>query len=88
MNYYEHNYQDISISEEDGSLIIINLRNGTISKLNSTGKIIWTNISNKSIDEIVDVISEKYEVEREEIKKDVQEYFDKLLHNQLIIKKQ
>jgi len=88
MNCYEHNHEDISITEESENLIVFNLRNGTISQLNSMGQIIWTNIPNKSVEEIVDLIVEKYDAERKEVQDDVQEYIDKLLENRLIFKKQ
>lgn len=88
MNCYEHNVEDISISEESENLIVFNLRIGTISQLNSMGKIIWANIPYKSVDEIVDLIVEKYDSERKEVQEDVQGYIDKLLDNKLIIRKQ
>ncbi len=84
MSGYEHNDRDISVAEEDGDLIIINLRNGTISRLNSTGRLIWTNLA-RSMDEIVEIIHSTYDGDREEIARDVQEYLDKLLQDQLIV---
>ncbi len=87
MNQYEHKHQDITVTEEEENLIVFNLRNGTVSRLNSIGKMIWTNIPDKNIDEIIDLIVEKYDAEREQVNKDVKKFVDGLINADLIVAK-
>ena len=88
MTHYDYNHEDISLSEDNENLIVFNLRHGTVSRLNSVGTLIWTSIPNRSVEEIVDVIVNRYNAERAAVHNDVQGYIDKLLENKLIIKTQ
>ena len=55
-------------------------------RLNKVGKVIWENLDGKTtIDEIVSVISRKFEIEKENVQKDVIEFIDELSTRGMIV---
>ena len=45
---------------------------------------IWTNIEEKSIDEIIDIILEQYDVEKEIVHRDVEKIVKEFLEKEII----
>lgn len=59
---------------------------GFCYELNETGTFIWDNISDRSVNEIIEMLSKEYEVSPEIIKDDVVSFVDFLIENNAVIK--
>lgn len=88
MNDYEHNHRDITVTEEENGLVIFNLQNGTVSRLNAIGKLIWDGIPKESIEEIVNSLADGYDVQHAQADHDVREFIAALLRDGLIVARQ
>lgn len=68
--------------------VIININSNTddIIKINNTSKDICDCVNkNMTIDEIVDFLSNKYDVETSTLKKDVEEFIKEMIHKGIFI---
>ncbi len=66
------------------SVILYSIDNEKFIELNETSSLIWTNIEEKSIDEIIDIILEQYDVEKEIVHRDVEKIVKEFLEKEII----
>ncbi|MBM7616200.1 PqqD family protein [Alkaliphilus hydrothermalis] len=59
---------------------------GFCYELNDTGTFIWENISDQSVNEIIEMLAKEYEVNPEDIKDDVINFINFLIEKKAIIK--
>lgn len=70
----------------DNVLFLINFDSEDRFQMNKIGAFIWHNIEEKSIDDIIAELVANYDQNKESIQKDVMNYIDLLIQNDLIIK--
>ena len=66
------------------SVILYSIDNEKFIELNETSSVICTNIEEKSIDEIIDIILEQYDVEKEIVHRDVEKIVKEFLEKEII----
>lgn len=78
---------DVVAREVAGEAVLLNLASGTYFGLNDTGSMIWQMIdeSSASLEEICDAIEEEYDVEREDIERDVLALVEELVEHGLLM---
>ncbi len=83
---YKPNDAEVASKVMDGEAILINLSNGTYYSMDKTASVIWSLISLQyNIDEIVNKVCEIYNVKPEDIKDDIEDLFNDLINEKIII---
>ena len=81
----EHNESEIAAKLIDGEAILINLSNGTYYSTDKVGGFIWELIKrNYSLSEMVETITEHYDVSAEQAKTDVETLAMELLEEEIV----
>lgn len=81
----EHKESEIAAKVIDGEAILINLSNGTYYSMDKVGGFIWELIKrNYSLSEIVETITEHYDVSAETAKTDVETLAMELLEEEIV----
>jgi hypothetical protein len=69
----------------DGEVVIMSITKNNFYGIDKIGSHIWELLENsRSVDEIITVMMQDYEVERETCEKDVIDFLDEALKNELI----
>lgn len=76
--------KDIVEKVIDGSLYILDMDSESSYKLDDTSLIIWNNIEKDSIENISKIISDKYSVNLNQVKSDVNEFVESLVNSNLL----
>ncbi len=73
------------VSDMDGEKVMLSVRNGKYYNLGEVGGLIWELLNEpKSIEELVDRLTEEYDVSREECEIQVRSFLDLLRKEELI----
>jgi hypothetical protein len=81
----EHNESEIAAKLIDGEAILINLSNGTYYSMDKVGGFIWELIKrNYSLSEMVETITQYYDVSAEQAKTDVETLAADLLEEKIV----
>lgn len=73
------------VSDMDGEKVMLSVHNGKYYNLGEVGGLIWELLDEpKSIQELVDRLTEEYDVSREECESQVQSFLDLLTKEELI----
>jgi hypothetical protein len=81
----EHNESEIAAKLIDGEAILINLSNGTYYSMDKVGGFIWALIKrNYSLSEMVETITQYYDVSAEQAKTDVETLAADLLEEKIV----
>ncbi len=71
--------------EENGEAFLFNTLNGQFKRLNRTGTMIWELCTQRNIDEIADLVGERFpSVSKEKIRLDVMNFIKDLFERKLI----
>ena len=77
---------DILASDIDGEKVMMSIQQGEYYGLGKTGSFIWDHIEQPiSINDLVDLITEKYEVSKEQCLNDIMPFLNDLAEKQLIV---
>jgi Coenzyme PQQ synthesis protein D (PqqD) len=83
---YKPNDAEVASKVMDGEAILINLSNGTYYSMDKTASVIWSMISlGYDFDEIMNKISEIYNVQSKDIKNDLNALFENLINEKIIV---
>lgn len=70
----------------DGEAVIINLQNGTYYSLDKAGATVWEQITDgRSVAEVVEAVTARYEVGRERAQRDVERLVHELVTERLLL---
>jgi hypothetical protein len=65
--------------EIDGRTVVVHPAAGTVHELNATGTLLWKNSDGQnSIDQLTDMIVQNFEIDANEAKKNVLDFFNEL----------
>jgi len=82
---YETNGDDIAAKVIDGEAIIINLKTGAYYSLDGTGGEVWSLIeARRDVDEVVELVADRYGVDEDRCRSDIESLVEKLLEENLI----
>ncbi|MDY6801296.1 MAG: lasso peptide biosynthesis PqqD family chaperone [Bacteroidota bacterium] len=77
---------DILASDIDGEKVMMSIQQGEYYGLGKTGSFIWDNIEKPiTINDLVDLITEKYKVSKEQCLKDILPFLNDLAEKKLIV---
>ncbi|HKK83838.1 MAG TPA: lasso peptide biosynthesis PqqD family chaperone [Atribacterota bacterium] len=77
---------DILASDIDGEKVMMSIQQGEYYGLGKTGSFIWDHIEQPiSIKELADLITEKYDINKEQCLQDILPFLNDLAEKQLII---
>lgn len=78
---------DVVAREVAGETVLLNLSSGTYFGLNETGTLFWDALDEDSarLEDICDAIEEEYDVEREEVERDVLALAEELIEHGLLM---
>src|SRR5712692_9491612 len=77
--------EEVAAKVIDGEAIIINLANGVYYSMDKVGGLIWDMVqSGHSLEEIIVVVTERYDVSREQVQADVEALVEELLRENLV----
>lgn len=77
--------KEIEFKYLDDEVYILSLKKGRIYKLDNVGTYIWKLIDGKKIvQDIINILSEKYDVNKENLRKDVTEFINKGVKQKII----
>lgn len=80
------NEAEVAAKVMDGEAIIINLSNGVYYSMDEVGGFIWERIAEgRSLGEIVETIGSSYQVQAEQVRRDVERLAAELLEEDLVI---
>jgi Coenzyme PQQ synthesis protein D (PqqD) len=83
---YKPNDAEVASKVMDGEAILINLSNGTYYSMDKTASVIWSMISLRyNTDEIVNKVCEIYNVNKDDIKNDIEDLFNNLINEKIIV---
>lgn len=86
---YQVNAPKVISETIDGETIIINLESGNYFSLNASGGTLWQGLTGKaSRAAIVQILCRLYDLKAEDAKVDVEEFFSRLLQENLIVVRQ
>ncbi len=84
MQYFKNS--DILEKQVEESIFVYNMDNDKCYQMEETSKIIWENIDNKNIEEVIEQISKEFKVDKNVVENDVHSFVEELLNNELIYK--
>jgi hypothetical protein len=77
--------EEVAAKVIDGEAIIINLANGIYYSMDKVGGFIWDMVqSGHSLEEIIQGVTERYDVAREKVESDVLELVEEMLRENLV----
>ena len=77
---------DILASDIDGEKVMMSIQQGEYFGLGKTGSFIWDHIEQPiAIKDLVDLITEKYDVNKEQCLNDIMPFLNDLAEKQLIV---
>jgi hypothetical protein len=83
---YKPNDAEVASKVMDGEAILINLSSGTYYSMDKTASFIWSLISLQyDSEEIINKVSEIYNVNADKIKKDIEDLIENLINEKIII---
>jgi hypothetical protein len=83
---YKPNDAEVASKVMDGEAILINLSSGTYYSMDKTASFIWSLISLQyDSEEIINKVSEIYNVNTDNIKKDIENLIENLINEKIII---
>lgn len=72
----------------DGEAVLVTSHDGCVKILNETGSRVWDLIDGeRTVDQIVEVVEAEFEVNYDELKKDVTVFFEELRSKELVTEK-
>jgi hypothetical protein len=78
--------KECEVSKMEESVVLMKKDDNTLHILNETASLIWENIENNNIDEIVIKITTKYNAETAIVEQDVNQTIEHLLEKKLLFK--
>lgn len=77
--------ENVTWRDVDNEIVVLKLDNGEYFTFNALGHELWLDIAaGKSINEIIDKITQEFEVEKEQAEQDVKKFISGLLEKDLI----
>lgn len=77
--------EDVDVTELNGEKVMMDLDKGMYFMLNKTGSYIWDSINEpKSVSEIIEKLTKKYDIDRKTCESKVLEYLEKLKDEEII----
>jgi hypothetical protein len=78
--------EDYVFNEVDGELVMMNIETGSYASMNETGKSIWEALEeNKSVESVLNTLTEEYDISLETAQKDVVPFLDQLIEQKIIV---
>jgi len=72
----------------DGEVVMLSIENGEYYGLDSVGSRIWELLEKEiQFEKLIDVLTEEYDVSREQCQKETLEYLEELFNKNLLLKK-
>lgn len=82
-----HLAPDLSVTELDNEVVILNLQNGQYFGLNHVGQDLIEHFkAEQTLESAINMIAEKYQIPNHQAEQDIQQLTTQLLENQLLIK--
>jgi len=77
---------DIIDSEIDDEIVMMDVERGNYFGLNVVGSSIWQSLEElQTVESLVDIIIEEYDVSREKCKKDITPFIEQMLKSKLLV---
>ncbi|MCL2591896.1 MAG: PqqD family protein [Defluviitaleaceae bacterium] len=76
--------QDFECEYVDGLAYLFNIKEGIGYDFSEVTSDIWMLVDSKSVDEICDILHDKYDVEKTLLKKDIQSFVDECINEGLL----
>ncbi|EOU1702927.1 TPA: lasso peptide biosynthesis PqqD family chaperone [Clostridium perfringens] len=77
--------EDVDVTELNGEKVMMDLDKGMYFMLNKTGSYIWDSINEpKRVSEIIDKLTEKYDIDKKTCESKVLKYLEKLRDEEII----
>lgn len=72
--------RDVLASKYEGTVILLDLKNGIYYRLNEVGAVVWKAVSERacSLEDIVACVVAEYEISRKVVGEDIREFVDSL----------
>ena len=81
----QKNTQNLLISEVGDELVMMDMEKGNYINLNKIGRIIWEQIENQiTIIELINLLTNRFDVQKDECTKDTLEYLQKMYDQNLL----
>lgn len=78
--------EDYVFNEVDGELVMMNIETGSYASMNETGKSIWGLLEEpKSVEQVLQSLTEEYEISLEAAQKDVLPFLEQLLAQKIVV---
>lgn len=72
----------------DGEVVMLSIENGEYYGLDSVGSRIWELLEKEiQFEKLIDVLTEEYDVSREQCQEETREYLEELFNKNLLLKK-